>query len=127
MSGALVAASYAAFTDAGGFDDELTVGDLAGSALFFVATELVPLAIVLRNNGRIPGANRRSAPGRRSARKSYAESVNIYKAAVGACTWRSRRYPASPQVRAPGEAAAGALTLLGNCAASRGGGAGKVG
>jgi len=62
-SGALVAASYAAFTDAGGFDEELTAGDLAGSALFFVATELVPLAIVLRNNGRIPGANRRSAPG----------------------------------------------------------------
>jgi uncharacterized membrane protein YgcG len=62
-SGALVAASYAAFTDAGGFDDELTAGDLAGSALFFIATELLPLAIVLRNNGRIPGANRRSAPG----------------------------------------------------------------
>ena len=58
-SGALVAASYAAFTNAGGFDNSLTVGDLAGSALFFVATELLPLAIVLRNNGRIPGANRR--------------------------------------------------------------------
>lgn len=62
-SGALVAASYAAFTDAGGFDEKLTVEDLAGSALFFVATELLPLAIVLRNNGRIPGANRRSTGG----------------------------------------------------------------
>jgi hypothetical protein len=57
-SAALVAAAYAGYTDAGGFDDSLTPGDLAGSALFFLLTELLPLAVVLRHNGSVPGSRK---------------------------------------------------------------------
>lgn len=53
---ALVVASYAGYTDAEGFDESLTAGDVAGSVLFFLITELVPLAVVLRYNGTVPGS-----------------------------------------------------------------------
>jgi hypothetical protein len=84
-SGSLVAASYAAWTNADGFDDELTLGDVISSLLFFVCTELVPLVIVLRTNGRIFGArNARgsassASPGRKSGLwRSQASSPGAY-------------------------------------------------
>jgi hypothetical protein len=64
---ALVVASYAGYTDADGFDESLTAGDVAGSVLFFLITELVPLAVVLRYNGTVPGS--------RLSRKSSSSSA----------------------------------------------------
>jgi hypothetical protein len=63
-STALIAASYEAYTDADGFDEKLTPGDVAGSALFFLLTELLPLVTILRHNSSVPGSRGR---GRSSA------------------------------------------------------------
>jgi len=59
-SGALISASFAAWTNTNGFDDKLTLGDVVSSALFFILTEFVPVAIILYNNSKVAGSNRRS-------------------------------------------------------------------
>ncbi len=59
-SGALISASFAAWTNADGFDNKLTIGDVISSALFFILTEFVPVAIILYNNSKVAGSNRRS-------------------------------------------------------------------
>lgn len=65
---ALMAASWATFTDVGGFDEQSTGADTAMTILFFLVTEFIPLVMLLWQYGASPkkrGKAARSGTGSR--------------------------------------------------------------
>lgn len=102
-SAALVAASWAAYVDDDGFDESLTPGDVAGSTLFFLVTELMPLAAVLRYNGSIPGS-RRSKSGSGGNTSPYLRKNSL--GSTGSWTMRSSR----ANLSSPGGSSVGSST-----------------
>ncbi len=78
---AIVSASYAGFVNLGGFDDSITTTDVSATVVFFMATEVLPLVVVLRFNGRGSRASTSSATKGTSSR---------FNAAIGAASGTAR-------------------------------------